>query len=497
MTIATPDIIDAPALPPEKKTGVGGWIGTVVGAIQRYFENRRRFTEEEHKAPFMAYVLTFAVSLSAIVLFSSKDVQLIVAPNSTSADIILGCIRIFIIGVTVIVADNAVVRSFMRIGPLFTRGEDGMAWEHIAYIAFVMFINATTFFLVASASAQSILTGQLSTSLPFLDGGSSLIVIEAAKAVLVVWTALQILITGGKMLAEWSTILREAGGILGQKGQDWLQNMRSAEADISDIFNAYSEVLLGLTRPKKRLLKPQEQERMKQEYEARHRVIESLKTLGDKKQLEFDMRMQEMEARLNQALLDANTRIDAERSTAYRQLLPHLIEVIETGKWPDSLLEVAPEYRAIDPIKLMKGAGIKTISKGKATANGSVTQGVSYTEALSSVGITPINKVIRKGKDGGLDEIKTGVALKGGWITSAHILTLCDNKLTKEEATELAKRHGNEFKSGLSYACKLMPVLKELADRHILIEPIASWYLAQKETRADENSGEFAAVSPS
>lgn len=130
---------------------------------------------------------------------------------------------------------------------------------------------------------------------------------------------------------------------------------------------------------------------------------------------------------------------------------------------------------------------------GNATKKGKAKAGQSGTDilsnALAQVGVMLLTKATKS--ENGQDKTRMGITLKGGWIAKRDIETLSGGKVGGDKATEMAGRLGEGYKSGTQYACPLRPVLKELAERSALIEPVLT---AWKQVQRSDDSAVIAAT---
>jgi len=168
---------------------------------------------------------------------------------------------------------------------------------------------------------------------------------------------------------------------------------------------------------------------------------------------------------LQRELESAQSTIAAAKASVMRQVMAWLVEVIQSGMWPDELLAVAPEYGRIDPVTLLKGAGIRvkqgTIAAPKSASNSDTLEGI-----LGDLGVEPAARPSR--------------TLKDFLIKSSDIVKLSGDQLPSDEATKLAKELGNSRKEGVAYVAPLRRIIRALAARNQLHSALFAWYKAQQ-----------------
>jgi len=405
---------------------------------QRFGARATKLEEREKHAPPLAYLLTGAVSLASILVFAHNDIPVLFSPDIAAQAIAL--VQVAVIVTAVIVGDMCVVRSYYRLEVLSLRGATGMLIEHIAYMLFVMTVNISTYFTVSQANIHALLTGAPIIPDQFLT------VEEVARALVVGWTAMQLLITSDKLLVQWSTIMRETAELMGGKAIDWLKSLNIDLGDPVAIFTAYGAVVDSMARPRRRKKAQERQAQVIADAASqRTQVITALQAFGQER----------LEAARTDGYAQAREDMETMLAQMREEMQSKLQDIVASG----------PRK----PLRPITESGADLVRK-----------------ALAEAGITLVKKATKRVEGQEKPSMKTGVALRGGWITTADIVTLSGGKVSEESAKEKARRLGDGYRSGTSNACPLQPILRELYDLGALIEPVLAAYKATLSGAKDE-----------
>lgn len=187
--------------------------GMIQRGLERVFGKRANLlTEKITGAPWLSYLLIIGQSIATVFVFGRSEVGGLWAPDLTMR--VMATLLLFLLGVTVIAADDAMLRSFSRLEALRRNRQYGQWLEHVAYILFVLVVEGSTYgvVLIKTESDPTALTsGQ-----PLIPtNGPWFMPLIALRVILTAWSLIQLPMVHKKLSVLTSTLNNTGKEILG------------------------------------------------------------------------------------------------------------------------------------------------------------------------------------------------------------------------------------------------------------------------------------------
>jgi len=217
--------------------------GLLQRAMERVFGRRANLlTEKIANAHWLSYLLIIGQSIATVFVFGRGEVGDLWAPDATIR--VMAAMLLFLLGVTVIAADDAMLRSFSRLEALQRNRQYGQWLEHAAYILFVLIVEGATYgvVLIKTESDPTALTsGQ-----PLIPtNGPWFMPLIALRVVLTAWSMIQLAVVHRKLPVLLSTLNNTGKEILGGHLERAIKALRVNHMSIAEMYQTFS----GMAQP--------------------------------------------------------------------------------------------------------------------------------------------------------------------------------------------------------------------------------------------------------
>jgi hypothetical protein len=437
--------------------------GLLLRGWHRLFGRRAaQLTEAERPRSFLAYVLMGTQGAALVLVFGHTEIHWLEAGNPVMFGIV--GLSLFVLVATAIAAQNCAIACMRRVGILMRNGAYGAAFEHVAYIVFVLLVEILTYGIaiyVLETNPQALLSD--TPIIPF--GVTGMIATIALRAAYIGWTEVQLQIVSAPLPPQWETFLERGKAMIGGHGQAILESMHLSSTDLAAVARAFAEMSKPAVKRKTWwngwLLKRDEEYRTALDEQAR-RVSEQLLEVGGNRIAELEFEKAALVVRANEQIRAAET---AAHDRAIDMTSRAITAVIAGAELPNWLLEARPELANITLAK-------RPVSRSRAAGNGEVSALKSPAERmrffLQSLGITPAKH-------------------RGTWIASSDIPALIGDANPPETPTELAKKLGNKTMEGTAYIAPLDKVMERLLAYHCVPDTIAKAWANVPQSSGDSS----------
>ncbi|HEX6818532.1 MAG TPA: hypothetical protein VF120_09175, partial [Ktedonobacterales bacterium] len=210
--------------------------------VYLFGERTQRLQEHGGAAHWLSYLLVVVQSLAVILALGHQQIQLLLSGDP--AIVLIAAMSIFLLVATVVAADLCVLATLRRVPVLARNRQAGALWEHLAYLAFVLAVEGSTFALVLVTLDTD--PAALVSSRPIIPPGGWLFGAQiVGRTLLTVWTSVQLFIVRGKMPPQWSTLILEARELMGGHAQRLMRSLNLDAATLAGVFAAYA----AMSRP--------------------------------------------------------------------------------------------------------------------------------------------------------------------------------------------------------------------------------------------------------
>jgi hypothetical protein len=229
--------------------------------VYLFGERTERLRENTSGAHWLSYLLVTVQSAAVVLALGHSQIQLLFSPDP-AVQAIAG-MALFLLVATVWAADLCVLDTLRRVPVLFRNRQSWALAEHVLYMLFVLAVEGSTFALVLAVldTDPRALVSDASILPP--DGwafGAQI----GARAVLTVWTSVQLWIVRGKLPPQWSTLILEARELMGGQAQRIMRGLNLDSAALGDVFAAYA----AMSRPPARVARWWNKGLVRREYAA-------------------------------------------------------------------------------------------------------------------------------------------------------------------------------------------------------------------------------------
>jgi hypothetical protein len=208
-------------------------------------ERVERLRESTTGAHALSYLLVTVQSAAVVLALGHQQLQLILSGDP--AIVLIAALALFLLVASVVAADLCLLATLQRLPVLARNRQTWSLLEHLAYLAFVLFVEGSTLALVLAVLDTD--PHALVSAAAIIPAGAWLFAMMiAARAVLTCWTAVQLWIVRGKLPPQWSTLLLEARELLGGKAQAVMSSLNLDATPLAALFDAYSQMSRPPTR---------------------------------------------------------------------------------------------------------------------------------------------------------------------------------------------------------------------------------------------------------
>lgn len=221
--------------------------GIVPRILARLFgERAARLTEHASRAHWLSYLLVLSQSIAVVLVLGHAQLPLLF--SASWAIRALAAMGLFVLVATVFASDLALLETLRRIPVLARNRQRVQLREHVLYVAFVLLVEASTYAVVMAAldrNPQALITAQ-----PLIPAEGPVFWLQVIlRAVLVVWTAVQLVIVRGKLPVLLSTLTNTGKEIVGAHVERQLAGLDIAGVTLPDTFRTYA----AMARPPRRV----------------------------------------------------------------------------------------------------------------------------------------------------------------------------------------------------------------------------------------------------
>ena len=372
---------------------------------------------------------------------------------------IVALVVAFILITVVIAADWCFVRSLSRMPILQRNHSDGLYWEHLVYVAFVIGVEMLTLGIALFTIEQN--PALIVSSQPLLPQTWWAIgAMVGLRVLLVGWTTIQANIVAQDLPPQWETSMAIGVERIGGLAMHLLDTLDLHSTEIGDVINALAEVSKPAPRRQTwwnrgAIARERQHE---QEMDARRaRVIEAFNQLSGARDRQ---REAELEAVTQARIAAAEAQIAEAQREAREALLMAVMHFATTGKLPDALVERMPELAGIEmttrPTTARTTRVVAAEKEPRTTAE-------KIEKFLALLGVTPVPMPVEGDR-------KRRVV----WMRSTDVGRLTAGDMRQESVRELVSKAGDGKRAGLAYIAPVQRVMEELFARHLLSEEARS-----------------------
>jgi hypothetical protein len=221
--------------------------GIVPRLMARVFgERAARLTERLQRVHWLSYLLVVSQSVAVILVLGHAELPLLF--DASWAIRALASMGVFVLVATVVSADLALLETLRRVPVLARNRQSGQLREHLAYVLFVLLIEASTYAVVLAVLDSN--PRALITSAPLIPNAGPVFVAQVIlRAVLVCWTAVQLVIVRGRLPILLSTLTATGKEIVGAHVERRLAGLDIAGISLPAGFRVYA----AMSKPPRRI----------------------------------------------------------------------------------------------------------------------------------------------------------------------------------------------------------------------------------------------------
>lgn len=205
-----------------------------------------RLTESLTRTHWLSYLLILSQSIAVVLVLGHAELPLLL--TGSWAIRALASMVFFVLVATVLASDLALLETLRRM-PVLKRNRQRWAHrEHFLYVGFVLLVEASTYAVVLATldrDPQALLSAK-----PIIPTSGPVFWMQVIlRAVLVCWTAIQLVVVRGKLPVLLSTLTNTGKEIVGAKVESQLAELDIAGVTLPDTFRVYA----AMARPPRRI----------------------------------------------------------------------------------------------------------------------------------------------------------------------------------------------------------------------------------------------------
>ena len=201
----------------------------------------KRLREQIGQAHWLSYLLIISQSIAVVLVFGHAEVELLFNATLTLPIRAMALGSLFLLVVTVLGADLALVETMMRIPALRRNRQAGALFEHRVYQLFVLLVEGVTYGVVIYAldsNPQALIQGR---SLVPTDGLLFLALV-VMRVLLISWSVVQLIIVREKLPVLLSTLMTTGKEIIGGHLESQLKTLNVQHIEPHALMSVYSEM---------------------------------------------------------------------------------------------------------------------------------------------------------------------------------------------------------------------------------------------------------------
>lgn len=217
--------------------------GMFQRAIERLFGKRADLlTERITSAHWLSYLLIVGQSIAIVFVFGRGEVG-----DLWAHDVIIQVIAamlLFLLGITVIASDVAMLRSYSRLEALARNRQFSQWLEHVAYILFVLIVEGATYGVVLAKTEGD--PTALTSGQPLIPtNGPWFWPLIVLRVILTAWATIQLNIVHTKLPVLLSTLNNTGKEILGGHLERAIKGLNIGHMSIAGMYRTFS----GMAQP--------------------------------------------------------------------------------------------------------------------------------------------------------------------------------------------------------------------------------------------------------
>ena len=466
------------------------------GAFQRIWRwlagSHPRLRESEGRTSWLSYLLMIVQSLTLVLIGGSVELRTLLsaAPLPEKA-LVTVSLAILVLGAYA--ADMATKRTMGRIGVLWRNRRSLLVAEHILYVAFVYGVEMATYAIalyVIETNPQALLSGASILPTTWLVVG----VMVGVRALIIGWTSVQLNIIAEPLPANELTLMRRIVEKAGGHADAQLDALQLRARDLPTVVNAIGE----MSKPPRRAptwwngwLRARDEQMEREQDALRQRQVAAISALSRDEvseaqaqaeaQATADIAAARDEARRH--IETAQRQIEQANASATQRTLDAVLALVTTGALPDWVIEQRPDLATIT---LDVGGGKSGRGRSAAASAGVAREPNSRAERQRAFLVSQ-----------SIELCAAPEGRRGVWLRASDVTTLCDGRSGSETPQAFVRRLGDGATVGRNLVAPFEPVMRELAERHLLGEAAALWWQTQGTPIAADSrddSGELPAV---
>lgn len=199
----------------------------------------KRLREQASRTHLLSYLLIIAQSITTILVFGLTEVDQAISGSLVAR--IIAVVALAMLTITVLGQDIAFMDTMKRIQPLVRNRQHGQAFEHIAYVFFVLLVEGITYGVVLytlDSNPRLFTSGQ-----PLIpETGSMFIALVVLRVTMISWAALQLIVVRSKLPVELSTLMNTGKEIVGAHVEQQLKALKIAHIPVRATFGVYARM---------------------------------------------------------------------------------------------------------------------------------------------------------------------------------------------------------------------------------------------------------------
>lgn len=446
------------------RTRVSEWL-------RRAFHRPARLKAPDEPTSWVGLLLVIVQSAALVLVFGHTEIfRLFAADMKTVA---VAAISLFVLVASTFAGDVTVSKVMRRIGPLRRMQEEALAGWLIVYSVFILGVEGCTFAVALWAVEQR--PDALFSQTPLLPNSGPLLALQIGlRALMLPLTFVMLQITASRLELGYEVAVVDARARVGGMMRETLAETTLEASSLGDLMAAWGR--LNAPMPRKRTRWNGHAIARDEEY-ARRLQAQTESIVAAFTQLTRD-RAAEAQAEAQRQIAAAEDAAQRQIETAQREIhtahvaatqrtLDAVLALVATGKLPDWLIVERPDLADFS-LASFAGGTRRSGSGGKSLALTPAREPSSPSQRqrafLAEQGIEP--SVAPEGK-------------RGVWLRASDLATLTGSKSGNETPQALIRRLGDGLKVGVAYVAPFEPVMRELAERHLLADAALMWWMKQ------------------
>lgn len=198
-----------------------------------------RLSEHANRSHWLSYLLIISQSIAVVLVFGHAEVGLLFSPDFAIR--LPAMLALFVLIITVIAADLAMLETLTRAPALARNRQTMMLVEHVAYVVFVMAVEGATYGVVLytlDGDPQALVRNA-----PLIPtAGAIFLALVGMRVVLICWSAVQLIVVRGKLPVLLSTLMNTGKELVGAHIERQIATMDISHVEMHELFGVYARM---------------------------------------------------------------------------------------------------------------------------------------------------------------------------------------------------------------------------------------------------------------